>query len=191
MDYRVNAVVTCGIMESNKILAYHGYWDQYYFEKIGGKNLDELIECNGRRFHLELPSGIRKRLLKKEHNPVTITSIFRMLSMLNGTSFAEVRNSGKDFNETVSEYFMPIMETFVDDPDSDFMFPSEVAGFTCAMMGLDEEWYHMMLGYLSKSPCGLRTSDLEALAGDDWDPVEWAQMTYFIQEYVKTDSTGL
>ena len=191
MDYRVNAVVTCGIMESNKILAYHGYWDQYYFEKIGGRNLDDLIECNSRRFHLELPSGIRKRLLKKEHNPVTITSIFRILSMLNGVSFSEVRNSGKDFNETVSEYFMPIMEAFVDDPDSDFMFPSEVASFTCSMMGLDEEWYHMMLGYLSKSPCGLRTSDLEALAGGDWDPVEWAQMTYFIQEYVKTDSTGL
>jgi hypothetical protein len=178
-------------MESNKILAYHGYWDQYYFEKIGGRNLDDLIECNSRRFHLELPSGIRKRLLKKEHNPVTITSIFRILSMLNGVSFSEVRNSGKDFNETVSEYFMPIMEAFVDDPDSDFMFPSEVANFTCSMMGLVDEWYQMMLGYLSNSPCGLRTSDLEALAGDDWDPVEWAQMTYFIQEYVKTDSTGL
>jgi len=191
IDYRVNAIVTSCIMESNKILAYHGFWDQYYFEKIGGKSLDALIACNGRRFHLELPSEIRKRLLKKTHNPVTITSIFRMLSMLNGTSFDEIRSSGADFNETVSKHFMPIIDAFVDDPDSDFMFPSEVASFTCAMMGLDEEWYQMMLGYLSNSPCGLRTSDLEALAEDGWDPVEWAQFVHFIQEYVKTDSTGL
>jgi len=44
-----------------------------------------------------------------------------------------------------------------------------------------------MLNYIYCSPVGLRLSDLQALGEDDWDDIEWAQLTFYLQEYLHED----
>ena len=191
LDSRVNLVATCETEEAVKVQAYHSYCDPGYTDFIKGKPLEDLIRINERRFHIELPGDIRKKLLKRGHMAGSIPTLFKMISMTNGSSFDELRSQKGDFNKNFAKSFMDIFDASFMSYDDEYMLPAELAYHICDMIGLDAEWYQMMLGYLSLCPGGLRTSDLEALAEDDWDPLEWAQLAYYLQDYIGVDSTGL
>ena len=191
IDSRVNLVATCETEEAVKVQAYHSYCEPGYTDFIKGKPLEDLVRINERRFHIELPGDIRKKLLKRGHMAGSIPTLFKMIAMTNGASFDELRSQEGDFNKNFAKVFMDIFDANFMSGDDEYMLPAELAYHICGMIGLDADWYQMMLGYLSLCPGGLRTSDLEALAEDDWDALEWAQLAYYLQDYIGVDSAGL
>lgn len=187
LDSRVNLIATCNLEESDKILMYHSYCDTITTGFITGKPLEELIKINEQRFHIELPSKIRTDILSHKHIAGSLTTIFRMIAVTNGASLDNLRKEDGNFYHNFADAFLDYFSSGF----KTSRLPRDLAQHVCGMIGLDWHWYQLMLGFLSKCPWGLRTFDLETLAGDDWDLLEWTQLTYYLQDYIDIDSNGL
>ncbi len=191
IDYRVKALVTCSLDYSNEVTHIVRDWgDTILLNGLQGDDMMRLIHTVELNMKTELPQNVRKRIASMPHPAAFPAALIRMFNIgMNYVAFDEVRkDSGKSAIDALNSYIEECYDNaFQDDEDDIRIAPSTIAYMVCKSLDLDEEWWLNMLNYIYCSPVGLRLSDLQALGEDDWDDIEWAQLTFYLQEYLHED----
>jgi len=191
IDYRVKALVTCSLDYSQEVTHIIRNWgDTIELVGLQGDDMLRLIHTVELNLKTELPQNVRKRIASTPHPAAFPAALIRMFNIgMNYVAFDEVRkDSGKSAIDALNSYIEECYDNaFQDDEDDIRIAPSTIAYMVCKSLDLDEEWWLNMLNYIYCSPVGLRLSDLQALGEDDWDDIEWAQLTFYLQEYLHED----
>lgn len=191
IDYRVKALVTSSLAYSQEVTHIIRDWgDTIELVGLQGDDMMRLIHTVELNLKTELPQSVRKRIASMPHPAAFPAALIRMFNIgMNSVAFDEVRkDSGKSAIDALNSYIEECYDNaFEDDEDDIRIAPSTIAYMVCKSLDLDEEWWRRMITYIYSSPVGLRLSDLQALGEDDWDDIEWAQLTYYLQEYLHED----
>jgi hypothetical protein len=192
-DRRINVVCTHGINVMYFAMS-HPLLNTELLNPIKGETMRRLLKSVSQRFKLELPEKTCRLIMDKPRQTVYATIITRIMSMLDASSFQDIRQQEGSpidaLNQYITDVFRNIDSGNYEEDDEDTLESTTYFSQELILknLGLDNEWWARRLGYLSHSPFGLRQKDLEALCGDDWDAVEWAQISYYLQEFIYEDA---
>ncbi len=188
---RVNVVVACNILYIDNLVQTNKNLDFVTLDDWKKKDISRLIEFYEKDLFFDMPQKMVKLLLLKPHTPVFIRSVFRLFTDgMNGGAFAEIRQSKGNQIDIINDYITDVYKTVFDDnEDNDEMVAATVFTILGGTSGIDVDWWRIPLGYIASCPCGLTQKDIALLAGEDWDEVEWEQLTFFLGDFLNENPT--